>query len=94
MKSIVLNMEKDLEKEEDNAPLIKVYIFSRINYNLPLAKSCSATTFPLLELGKFTLCSKLFCLIFTVKIPIFYFIYTIYFDLLIFCSQNVATHTS
>lgn len=51
----------------------------------------SASTYPLLELGKFTLHLKLSCLIFAVKIPIFYFNYTIYFDLLIFCCQNVAT---
>ena len=36
--------KKTLEKEEDNALFSKVYIFSRTNYNLQLAKTCPAMT--------------------------------------------------
>jgi hypothetical protein len=36
--------KKTLEKEEDNALFSKVYIFSRTNYNLLSAKTCSAIT--------------------------------------------------
>ena len=36
--------KKTLKKEEDNALFFKVYIFSRINYNLSPAKTLSAIT--------------------------------------------------
>ncbi len=40
----IMTGKKTLKKEEDCAPLIKVYIFSRINYNLLSAKTLSAMT--------------------------------------------------
>lgn len=46
----------------------------------------------LFKLGKFIGASKHFCLVFVLFMPTFYFIYTYYFDLLIFCCQNVATN--
>lgn len=44
----------------------------------------------LFKLGKFIGISKHFYLVFVLFMPTFYFIYTYYFDLLIFCCQNVA----
>ncbi|MCR2018646.1 hypothetical protein NSB04_02650, partial [Blautia pseudococcoides] len=44
----------------------------------------------LFELGKFIDVSKHFCLVSMLFMPTFYFIYTYYFDLLIFCCQYVA----
>lgn len=44
----------------------------------------------LLKLGKFVDVSKHLCLVFVLFMPTFYFIYTYYFDLLIFCCQYVA----
>lgn len=44
----------------------------------------------LFKLGKFIYLSKHFCLVFVLFMPTFYFIYTYYFDLLIFCCQYVA----
>ncbi len=44
----------------------------------------------LLELGKLTRQLNLFCLSFMCVLPLFYFNYTIYFGLLIFCCQSVA----
>ena len=46
----------------------------------------------LFKLGKFKPELKLFCLSSVVKMPLFYFNYTIYSGLLIFFCQNVATH--
>lgn len=45
---------------------------------------------PLLEFGKSLIFLKLFCLSFIHNLPIFYFIYTFCFGLLIFCCQSVA----
>lgn len=47
----------------------------------------------LLPFGKPALCAKLFCLSLISKMPIFYFNYTIYFGLLIFCCQIVAIYS-
>lgn len=46
---------------------------------------------PLFKLGKPLLWFKLFCLSFIWNPPIFYFICTFYFGLLIFCCQSVTT---
>ena len=46
----------------------------------------------LFKLGKSLPYLKLFCLSFIWNLPIFYFICTFYFGLLIFCCQSVATN--
>ena len=48
---------------------------------------------PLLKLDKLLHQLKLFCLSFIWYLPIFYFICTFYFGLLIFCCQSVAKNT-
>ena len=45
----------------------------------------------LFKLGKLWFGLKLFCLCYVWNTPIFYSVYTLYFDLLIFCCQSVAT---
>lgn len=44
------------------------------------------------KLGKSMGVSKHFCLLFVLFMPTFHFNYTYYFDLLIFCCQNVAIY--